>query len=419
MSNEIELITDDEGIAVIGESSAVERFLSSANLPSRDLGLHERLGSALSTGAGLAQAGSELAATSGRWVKLTEKSAQAMKTGQLMTGSSSDVARAIVVDKGKQTKHILEIVKTTTPTSMLTNPAILAGAAGIMAQLAMQQTMDEITDYLAVIDEKVSDVLRAQRDAALAQLVGVGSVIDEAMTIREHTGRVSETTWSKIQATSLTVAQAQSYALFQLDALAQKMEKKKQAPDLAKVTKEAEEKVGEWLAVLARCFQLQDAIAVLELDRVLDASPDELDRHRIALQAARSHRREAIGRSTERLMARMDAASVTADAQVLLHPIASHAVTRSSNQVGDGVVAFHARLGIDSDRQALEAKAWVAAATDMKDLALETGVDGVEAARRFGVKTLGSARTAASNVGGGLTQRLARRRKDEDPEPVD
>lgn len=75
MSNEIELITDDEGIAVIGESSAVERFLSSANLPSRDLGLHERLGSALSTGAGLAQAGSELAATSGRWVKLTEKSA--------------------------------------------------------------------------------------------------------------------------------------------------------------------------------------------------------------------------------------------------------------------------------------------------------------------------------------------------------
>ena len=47
---------------------------------------------------------------------------------------------------------------------LLTNPAMLAGAAGIMAQLAMQQTMDEITDYLATIDEKLDDVLRAQKE---------------------------------------------------------------------------------------------------------------------------------------------------------------------------------------------------------------------------------------------------------------
>lgn len=45
----------------------------------------------------------------------------------------------------------------------MTNPALLAGAAGIMAQVAMQQTMNEITDYLATIDEKVDDVLRARR----------------------------------------------------------------------------------------------------------------------------------------------------------------------------------------------------------------------------------------------------------------
>ena len=51
---------------------------------------------------------------------------------------------------------------------MLTNPAVLAGAAGIMAQFAMQQTMDEITDYLATIDEKLDDVLRAQKDAVLS-----------------------------------------------------------------------------------------------------------------------------------------------------------------------------------------------------------------------------------------------------------
>lgn len=44
-----------------------------------------------------------------------------------------------------------------------------------MAQVAMQQTMQEITDYLESIDEKVEDVLRAQKDAALSELIGAGS----------------------------------------------------------------------------------------------------------------------------------------------------------------------------------------------------------------------------------------------------
>ena len=55
-------------------------------------------------------------------------------------------------------------------------------------------------------------------------------------------------------------------------------------PALAKAAKEAESKVQSWLVVLARCFQLQDAIAVLELDRVLDAAPEDLDGHRLGLK---------------------------------------------------------------------------------------------------------------------------------------
>ena len=134
----------------------------------------------------------------------------------------------------------------------LTNPALLAGAAGIMAQLAMQQTMDEITDYLATIDEKVDDVLRAQKDAVLADMIGVDFVIEEAMTIREQVGRVSEVTWSKVQATPATIARTQAYALRQLDALAEKMERKTKIGDLAKTAKEAESRFRSgslfWLA---------------------------------------------------------------------------------------------------------------------------------------------------------------------------
>ncbi|GII56133.1 hypothetical protein Pth03_45220 [Planotetraspora thailandica] len=410
MDNEIQLISDGDGLAVIGNPTAVELFLVSEGLPSKDLGL-QRLGPLLHAGAGVAQAGSEIAANSGRWVKLTEESAQLVKKFGLMESKTPGVSHAMVGKPGS-IKSWLQIAKG--PGSLLTNPALLAGAAGIMAQLAMQQTMDEIIDYLATIDEKVDDVLRAQKDAVLADMIGVDLVIEEAMTIREQVGRVSEVTWSKVQATSVTIARTQAYALRQLDALTEKVERKTKIGDLAKTSKEAESKAKEWLAVLARCFQLQDAIAVLELDRVLDAAPDELDRHRLGLRAARQNRLDLISRSTERLIARMNAAAGTANTKVLLHPTASRDVVHSSNQVEITVVDFHGRLGIESGRQSLEARRWVDAAAEVRDKVLETGAESVDTAWRLGNETFDRARSAAGKLSSGIAERALRRRGDDE-----
>ncbi len=161
MDNEIQLISDGDGLAVIGNPTDVERFLVSEGLTSsKDLGL-PRLGSVLSTGAAAAQAGSDIAANSGRWVKLTKQSAQLVKKHGLRESSKTGLSTGVVKGNNGQIKGFVEFAKG--PGSLLTNPALLAGAAGIMAQLAMQQTMDEITDYLATIDEKVDDVLRARK----------------------------------------------------------------------------------------------------------------------------------------------------------------------------------------------------------------------------------------------------------------
>ncbi|WP_344381267.1 hypothetical protein [Streptomyces thermolineatus] len=410
MDNEIQLISDGDGLAVIGDPTAVERFLVSEGLQSKDLGL-KRLRSALGNAAGVAQAGSEIAADSGRWVKLTEESAQLVKKFGLMESKTPGVSHAMVGQPGS-VKSWLQIAKG--PGSLPPPRALLSGAAGIMAQLAMQQAMDEITDYLATIDEKVDDVLRAQKDAVLADMVGVDFVIEEAMTVREHVGGVSEVTWSKVQATSVTIARTQVYALRQLDALAEKMERKAKIGDLAKVSKEAESRAQEWLAVLARCFQLYDATAVLELDRVLDATPDQLDRHRLGLRAARQNRLDLISRSTERLMARMYAAADTANTKVLLHPTASREVVHSSNHVETAVIDFHGRLGIERSRQSLEARRWVDAAAEVKDKVLETGAESVGAARRLGNETLGRARSAAGKLSNGIAERALRRRGDDE-----
>ncbi|MDT0532333.1 hypothetical protein RM555_25355 [Micromonospora sp. DSM 115977] len=421
MDNEIQLISDGDGFAVIGSPTAVDRFLTSERLPSKDLGL-KRLQSALGAGSSIAKASAEISANSGRWVKLTEESARAMKQFPLMKGSESDFSRAVLTENGK-IKGLLEIV--TTPGALLSNPALLTGAAGLMAQLAMKQSMEEITEYLALIDEKVDDVLRAQKDAVLADMIGVDLVIGEAMTIRDRVGRVSEVTWSKVQATPVTIARTQAYVLRQLDALAEKMERKTKVADLAKITREAELRVQEWLAVLARCFQLQDAIAVLELDRVLDASPEEMDEHLLALRAARQNRLELISRSTERLMARMDAAAGTANTKVLLNPTSSRATVQSRNHVATIVVDFHGRLGIARDRQSLDARRWLDAAVEVRDKVLDTGVEvrdkmlvtgteGVDAAKHFGVETFGRTRSVVGRLSSGIAERTQRQRGDDE-----
>lgn len=60
--------------------------------------------------------------------------------------------------------------------------------------------------------------------------------------------------------------------MLQLKTLAEKFECKTNVGGIAKTAQEAESEVRKWLAVLARCVQLQTALDVLELDRVLEVS---------------------------------------------------------------------------------------------------------------------------------------------------
>lgn len=410
MDNEIQLISDGDGLAIIGNPADVEQFLVSERLPSKDLGLH-RLKSVADTGALAAQAGSEISANAGRWVKLTPESARLAKKYGLRKSSKTGLSTGVLKGPNGQVKRFVEFEKASR--SLPTNPAMLANAAGLMAQIAMRQTMDEITDYLAAIDEKVDDVLRAQKDAVLARMIGVGFVLEEAMTIRDSRGRVDEVTWSKVQGAPATIAETQAYALRQLDALAEKMERKTAIGDLADTARKTESTVREWLAVLARCFQLQDAIAVLELDRVLETSPEELDGHRLGLKAARQDRLELIARTTERLVARMIAAADTANAKVLLHPAKSPAVVQSSNHIAASVHDFHGRLGIESDHQSSAARRWMDAAAEARDKTLETGSKSVNAARNVGNEALDRANSVKDKLSSGIAERARRRRGDE------
>src|SRR6187549_2561741 len=98
MDDEVELISDGDGLAVIGNPTAVERFMASVGLSSSPGS--PRLGAAFNAGASIAQTGSEIAANSGRWVKLTEESAQKIKQFGLTPTKTPGVSHAMVGDPG-------------------------------------------------------------------------------------------------------------------------------------------------------------------------------------------------------------------------------------------------------------------------------------------------------------------------------
>jgi hypothetical protein len=81
---------------------------------------------------------------------------------------------------------------------------------------------------------------------------------------------------------------------------------------------------------------------------------------------------------------------------MLLNPLDARRVVGSCNKVGESVEDFRQLLGLDRGRQAVDARRWRDAAADVRDKVLESGADGVDTARRFGVDTLGRARAATS-----------------------
>jgi hypothetical protein len=386
MSNEIELVSDGDGLVVLGASSDVERFLEASGLdraPKREVDIHRLLSLLGASGAAI-QIGANIAENSGRWVKLTAESAAAVKKYGLMPTKDPKVSHAMVGDPG-DIKQWLQIVSA--PSALLSNPLALTSLSTMMQQRAMQQQMDEIVEYLQEIDEKVDDLLRNQKDAVLSDMIGVDLVIEDAMTVRNHVGRVSDVTWSKVQTSAMALARTQAYSLRRLDAIAEKLEKKADLGEIAKATKEAEPKIREWLAVLARTVRLQDGVAILELDRVLDSAPEELEPHRHGLRAARQNRLALIARNTARILAQMDKTVQRANSKVLFNPFDSPAAVNSSNEVVTGVVGFRERLGLETDESSASAKRWGQAVGEVRDKALSTASVGANAVGRVGSQT--------------------------------
>lgn len=422
MSNEIEVVSDDEGLAVIGPKAAIEAFLSKTGLDvlhPKEFSL-SKITPLLYNANVVADLAVRYAETTGVWLRLTKEAGTQVKAFGLMPTKSGDGMHAMIGQPGKIQRWVqVDKVVSSGPSTLLAGPFAPAAMAAVLAQLAMQQQMNRIEQYLETIDVKLDAIARAQKDSILAELIGAGSVIEEAYTIRAEIGGMSTTAWSKVQATGETLAKVQAYALLQLDAIVETHQQNSQSGDLAEATKDLESQVREWLVVLAKCFQFQDSLGVLELDRVLDANPADLESHQVGLQIARRNRREQIANTTDRILSRLRDTVDRANSRILLNPFDSPATVRSGTGAALQVVELRTKLDLVPDDGLAEARTWsedaLSKIASIKSNATEAG----QAAKRNvglasqAAKIFGT--TAASGISAGYTKassHLKRKRED-------
>lgn len=363
MVDEIELVSDGEGVVLAGDASAIERFLDQAGLLDEahefDLG---RLSTVLRAGADTVTTVSGIVERSAMYLKLTPDSAKRLKdAGGLMKTKTKGISHAMLGETGKKSLKWLQVEDG--PSSLLSNPAVLSGVGGLMSQFAQQSEAHELKSLLLRIDEKLDDVRRAQRDEVLAEMRSAAAAIDDALIMRAQGGD-PKTVWDKVSGESKTILNVQENALLALHALIEKVEGKSNPGALKRAVRDSEREVAVQLAILARCFELQDEFRVVELDHVLATAPENLEGHRLGVAAARAKRRAVVIDSTTRLMSRLDAAGRIANGNVLLHARAARSVINSLNATAGIIDDFHVPLGIECDRRPLDAIAWREAVRD-------------------------------------------------------
>lgn len=385
MVESIQVIDDGDSMAILGDLEAIDGFLQSHHLQSLAEPINPHTDRGYLSGMVAQVLGDR--ALSGKWVRQDGKVPKALSQYDLHRDQRTGLsAGTVLVKDGEEAQggqRFLDGWKSALSPVMLTN------IGALITQYELQQTMQAMVEYLRRIDKHVDDILRAQRDTVLTNMVGVNLVIEDALAARNQIGHVSQTIWDKVQATSLAIAQTQAYAIRQINVITEKIGDGSGVHDLGTDMGNYRDQINEWLAVLARSLQLQDAITILELDRVAQVEPDELDQHRQAVKTAREHRVRVISENADHLLKQLDQTAEKANKEVLLHPQQSPRIVDYCNLIKQDMAEFGQGIGLDRSSDPLTSRPWLDAARDTTSQIMETSREGVDTARNIGGQVLG------------------------------
>ncbi|MFK5584171.1 hypothetical protein [Serinicoccus sp. LYQ131] len=332
----------EDGILVFGSESALSLLDADISVPFRPISGKQlaRVTGHVGTAAGT------ISAESGRWLKLTRESAGHLDTFKATSiGKDGLLAGTLRTNSGQITKHLK--FENISKGALLT-PAAPMLLGSMATQYALESALDDITTYLETIDRKLDQLLKQRKTETLGQIGGVTLAIDEAYALLASTGTVSATTWSKVQATSLSLQTMQSEAIAQLSDVAESIETVRgHADKTAKALERAAEDTQFWLGVLARTIALQDRQYVLELARVAEESPLQLDDHRRGITDARRNRVQRIVAGLEAVNAAVTATSTLSNRAKVANPINAPKIARRSHAITSDIATFAVHTELD------------------------------------------------------------------------
>ncbi|KAB5951968.1 hypothetical protein GA590_07470, partial [Bifidobacterium adolescentis] len=276
----VTIIQDEQGIVFLGDAGTINLWLKDEGFDSKAFKA-KAVQTVSSVGKG-AQAAGNAMAESGRWVKLTKESAELVAKYGKNCKKGPFQAGVVRQPNGRIIKHL----KFTQPGQL--NPAVLTGISGVMAQMALEQAVSEITDYLKEIDAKLDDLLRDQKDQTVSKLAGISHMIDETMLIYQQVGSISETTWSKVSGCPQDIATIQAYAIAKIKGLTEKVEREQDPKQVRPLTQQIRQEIHQWLGMLASAVRMQDQVSCIELARVCQEEPEQLEAHKKGIVLARN-----------------------------------------------------------------------------------------------------------------------------------
>ncbi|NDD96672.1 MAG: hypothetical protein EBZ93_04135 [Actinobacteria bacterium] len=162
-----------------------------------------------------------------------------------------------------------------------------------------------------------------------------------------------------------------------------------------------------WLTILANCASLYDSIAIIELDRIMDTNPEDLDNHRIGLKAARANRMGAIAQALEGMLGKVSESVERANAKVLFNPLQTPKTVESCRGIALAIIEVSSVFGLSTQEQSSEARKWVDAASERIEATRKVTADtavAVQNARKEAVST-------AKVLKGKVSEKLAERRR--------
>ena len=238
----VTIIQDEQGIVFLGDAGTIDLWLKDEGFDSK--AFTAKAVQTISSASKGAQAVGNTMAESGRWVKLTKESAELVAKYGKNCKKGPFQAGVVRQPNGRIIKHL----QFTQPGQL--NPAMLTGISGVMAQMALEQAVSEITDYLKEIDAKLDDLLRDQKDQTVSKLAGISHMIDETMFIYQQVGSISTTTWSKVSGCPQDIVTIQAYAIAKIKGLTEKVEREQDPKQVRPLTQQIRQEIHQWLGML-------------------------------------------------------------------------------------------------------------------------------------------------------------------------